>query len=236
MGKFQDRMDRELRIRGLAESTRQSYLEKMRCFVRHFMRPPDELTAEAMRALHESFSERWKTGEVEKLLLIPAYVLDFFCIHPFLDGNGRMARLLSLLLLYQAGYGVGRYVSLEKCVEESRESYYETLRASSQGWHQSRHRLLPWTEYFLGVLVGAYREFERRVGQVTQARGAKTEMVLEAVRRVPDGFRMVDLERLCPNVTRDMIRVVLNRLKKSGDVWCEGAGAGAAWRKRGNNP
>jgi Fic family protein len=193
-------------------------------------------TAEAMRALHETFSERWKAGEVEKLLLIPAYVLDFLCIHPFLDGNGRMARLLSLLLLYQAGYGVGRYVSLEKCVEESRESYYETLRASSQGWHQGRHRLLPWTEYFLGVLVGAYREFERRVGQVTQARGAKTEMVLEAVRRLPDGFRMVDLERLCPNVTRDMIRVVLNRLKKSGDVWCEGAGAGATWRKRGNNP
>lgn len=189
-------------------------------------------TPEFMNRLHIRFSEVWNQGEVERLLLIPAYVLDFLCIHPFLDGNGRMARLISLLLLYQADFEVGRYVSLEKIVEVSKESYYETLYRSSQDWHEGRHSLLPWTEYFLGVLVAAYEDFERRVGMLTTARGAKTEMVLEAVRHLPDGFRIVDVERLCPNVTREMIRVVLGKLKKDGSVWSEGAGTAAVWRKR----
>lgn len=188
-------------------------------------------TPEYMNQLHDRFSELWNQGEVEKLLLISAYVLDFLCIHPFLDGNGRMARLASLLLLYQAGIEVGQYVSLEKIVEESRESYYEALYRSSQGWHEGRHSLIPWTEYFLGILVAAYQEFERRVGMLTTARGAKTEMVLEAVRHLPDGFRIVDVERLCPNVTREMIRVVLRKLRDDGLVWSEGAGTAAVWRK-----
>lgn len=201
-----------------------------------FQPVPAFATPEYMENLHSRFHELWNLGEVEKLLVIPAYVLDFLCIHPFLDGNGRMARLLSLLLLYHAGFAVGRYISLEKIIEQSRESYYDSLYQSSQDWHEGKHALLPWVEYFLGVLVAAYREFEQRVGMLTTARGAKTEMVLAAIQHLPDGFRMVDLERLCPNVTRDMIRVVLNKLKKEGAVWCEGAGAGAIWRKRGNNP
>lgn len=191
-------------------------------------------TPEAMEELHTLFNASWNPGRIDKLLLIPAYILDFLCIHPFRDGNGRMARLLSLLLLYHASYELGRYISLEKIVEETKETYYEALGLSSQGWHEGRHDLLPWTEYFLGVLTGAYRRFEERVGTLTSARGAKTQMVLDAVQRLPDGFRMVDLERAAPNVTREMIRVVLNRLKKSGEVWPEGAGRGAVWRKRGN--
>ncbi|MFQ5743601.1 MAG: Fic family protein [Acidobacteriota bacterium] len=197
---------------------------------------PAHETPEAMARLHERFGERWRAGEVEKLLLISAYVLDFLCIHPFLDGNGRMARLLSLLLLYQAGYKVGRYISLEKIIEDSRETYYESLYASSQRWHQGRHDPWPWTEYFLGVLVAACREFEGRVGLVTAPRGAKTEMVLEAIRRLPVQFRLVDLEQLCPAVTREMIRVVLKRLRKEGKIHCEGRGRGAVWLKEGNNP
>ncbi|HKV39149.1 MAG TPA: hypothetical protein VJX67_08045 [Blastocatellia bacterium] len=97
-------------------------------------------------------------------------------------------------------------------------------------WHEGRHSLLPWTEYFFGVLVAAYGEFENRVGKLTTIRGAKTEMVLAAIHHLPDGFRMVDVERLCPTVSRDMMRVVLNRLKKDGAVWSEGAGASAIWR------
>ena len=103
-----------------------------------------------MEQLHVRLNEMWRKGDVEKLVLIPVYVLDFLCIHPFLDGNGRMARLLSLLLLYQAGFEVGRYISLEMLVERSKESYYDTLQQSSQGWHEGKHTLLPWTEYFLG--------------------------------------------------------------------------------------
>ncbi|MCL5107377.1 MAG: Fic family protein [Chloroflexi bacterium] len=195
---------------------------------------PAFATAEHMGALHERCHGLWTAGEVEKLVLIPAYVLDFLCIHPFLDGNGRMARLLSLLLLYQAGFEVGRYISLEKIVEETRESYYDSLYASSQGWHENEHSLLPWTEYFLGVLVAAYREFESRVGLLATARGAKTEMVLEAIRHLPQDFRMVDVERLCPNVTRDWIRQVFADLKKQGVLWCEGKGPAAVWHKRGS--
>ncbi|MCI0534236.1 MAG: Fic family protein [Verrucomicrobiales bacterium] len=190
------------------------------------------LTEDAMRDLHDRFRELWESHQVEPLLLIPAYVLDFLCIHPFRDGNGRMARLLSLLLLYQAGFEVGRFISLELIVEDTKQGYYDSLYQSSQSWHEGTHTLLPWTEYFLGVmLLTAYREFEKRVGVLTTARGAKTAMVMDAIERLPDGFKMVDLERACPNVTRDMIRVVLNRLKKDEKIYCVGFGGAAVWKK-----
>lgn len=191
------------------------------------------LTEAAMQSLHERFNKATESHQFEPLLLIPAYVLDFLCIHPFRDGNGRMARLISLLLLYQAGFEVGRFISLENIIEETRQSYYDTLYASSQRWYQARHSLVPWWEYFLGVmLLSAYREFEKRAGTLTTARGAKTATVLNAIERLPNGFRMVDVERAAPNVTREMIRVVLNRLKKEKRVYCEGRGSAATWHKR----
>ncbi len=193
------------------------------------------LTPIYMESLHEGFHRQWQSGSVDRLLLIPAYVLDFLCIHPFLDGNGRMARLLTLLLLYQAGFEVGRYLSLERVVEQTKEGYYDSLLASSQGWHEGRHDLGPWTEYLLGVLTRAYREFEERVGALASARGAKTQMVTDAIHRLPDGFRIADIERLCPTVSREMIRVVMNKLKREGVIWCVGAGMGAVWRKHSNN-
>lgn len=193
---------------------------------------PAHATSEYMEALHREFKKRWDSGNIDKLLLITAYILDFLCVHPFRDGNGRMARLLGLLLLYQAGYEVGRFVSLERIIEDTKESYYNTLNRSDRGWHEGTHDLFPWTEYFLGILIRAYRDFESRIGMLTSARGAKTEMILEAVRGLPDGFRMVDVERLCPNVTRDMIRVVFKDLKKEEKIWPEGRGAAAVWRKR----
>jgi Fic family protein len=105
------------------------------------------LTPMAMQDLHQLFNRRWDEESFELLLLIPAYVLDFLCVHPFRDGNGRMARLLTLLLLHRAGYEVGRYISLERLFEQTKESYYDTLYQSSQGWHESQHSLLPWWEY-----------------------------------------------------------------------------------------
>jgi Fic family protein len=192
------------------------------------------LTPVAMGELHQGLNALWAEGGIDKLLLIPAYVLDFLCVHPFSDGNGRMARLLTLLLLYRADIGVGRFISLEKIVEDTKESYYEALYRSSQGWHEGQHDLLPWIEYFLGVLVAAYREFVERVDTLGAARGAKTEMVLLAIRHLPREFRMVDVERMCPTVTRDMIRVVINKLKKTGELERVGEGRGAVWRKRGN--
>lgn len=197
-----------------------------------FRTVPAHQTPEAMETLHRRFREHRERGDVEPLILIAAYVLDFLCIHPFLDGNGRMARLLSLLLLYQAGFTVGRYISLERVVEDTRENYYDSLGTSSQGWHLGEHSLGPWAEYFLGVmLLTAYRELERRAGELTMARGAKSEMVKAAIRRLPREFRYADIASLCPGVSRPTIRRVLDKLRKAGEIKCTKPGREATWRK-----
>lgn len=174
--------------------------------------------------------------QAEPLLLIASFVFDFECIHPFWDGNGRIGRLLTLLLLYQTGYEVGRYISLERIVEESKETYYEALLKSSQGWHEAKHDLRPWWHYFLGMLIAAYKEFEERVRTLTIARGAKREIVRQAVARLPDHFTVQELRRACPGVSPDMVRLVLRELQKENLLSCEGRGPGALWRRKGNIP
>lgn len=190
------------------------------------------LTPDAMARLHDGYRATLDAGVIEPLLLIPTYVLDFLCIHPFSDGNGRMARLLALLLLYQAGYEVGRYMSLESTIEETKESYYDALYKSSQGWHQGRHSLLPWWEYFVGVmLVKAYREFEQRVGATFARRGAKRDMIRDVVNRLPRRFRYADLERALPAVSRPTIARALRDLRAEGAIRCVKPGRDAAWEK-----
>ena len=190
------------------------------------------LVPEAMALLHVQINNFLEEAKTDPLILIPAYVLDFLCIHPFLDGNGRMARLLTLLLLYQAGYGVGRYISLERVIEESKESYYDALYRSSQGWHEGRHTLVPWTEYFFGIMLAAYREFESRVGILTDGRGAKTELVLEAIGRFHGDFSVSELQAQCPNVGIDLIRRLLRQERKAGKLECLGRGPAARWRRK----
>lgn len=196
---------------------------------------PAHQTPEAMERLHILFKEQWDRGEIDPLLLIPAYVLDFLRIHPFTGGNGRMVRLLTLLLLYQAGFEVGRYISLEHLIENQREGYYDALYKSSQGWHEGKHTLLPWWEYFLGVMLLAdYQELERRTGELTNAHGAKTELVLAAIRKLPERFRYADLAQACPNVSRPTIKRVLARRREEGEVECVKSGRDAIWEKRGS--
>jgi Fic family protein len=203
-------------------------------FVR-FKPVPAFQTPEAMEKLQAQFDALSQKGDIEPLLLIASYVLDFLCIHPFLDGNGRMARLLTLLLLYKAGYEVGRYISLEKMVEETKESYYGTLQQSSQGWHKGKHAILPWWEYFLGVmLLGAYREFEGRVGLVTSRRGSKTEMALDTIRRFMGDFTIRDVQERCPNIGVDLLRRILREERAAGRLECLGRGPTAKWRNRQN--
>ena len=152
------------------------------------------------------------------------------------DGNGRVSRLLTVLLLHQADYTVGRYISIERLIEESKETYYEALQLSSRDWHEGKHNLKSWWEYSLGVLIGAYQEFEKRVGAITKTRGAKTSIVEETIDNLPSTFSISDIERLCSSVSRDMIRVVLNRLRKEDRLYCKGTGRSALWeKKRGNN-
>jgi Fic family protein len=129
---------------------------------------------------------------------------------------------------------VGRWVSLERLVEETRDDYYEVLRRSSEGWHEGGHDVLPWLNYFLTIVRRAYREFEERVGQVKSPRGAKTALVEAAIEAFPGEFTLADLERACPGVSRDMIRRVLRYLQKAGRVTCLGRGPGAPWRRKGN--
>ena len=138
--------------------------------------------------------------------------------------------MITLLLLYQHGYEVGRYISLEKIFEESRESYYETLEECSQGWHEGEHRFMPWLTYFWGVMLRAYREFEGRVGTLTTGSGSKTELVRTTVENMVKPFAISDVERACPSVSRDMIRVVLRELRNAGKIDAIGKGRGAKWR------
>jgi Fic family protein len=166
-------------------------------------------------------------------LVVAALVLDFLCIHPFRDGNGRVSRLLTLLALYQHDYEVGRYISLERLIEDSRDDYYEALRRSSEGWHEGRHDTLPWVNYFLTIVRRAYRLFEERAGQVRSPRGAKTALVEAAINGFPGPFGLADLEHACPGVSRDMIRQVLRRLQQADRVECLGRGRSARWRKKG---
>ena len=138
-------------------------------------------------------------------------VLDFLCIHPFTDGNGRVGRLLSLLLLYHFDYQVGRYVSLERIIEESRDTYYEALASSSRGWHDHAHDPHPWLGYFWGVLIRAYAEFEERIETL---KGSKGDQVRAAVARRIGAFGIAELEQDCPGVSRDMVRHVLRQIDR----------------------
>ena len=139
--------------------------------------------------------------------------------------------MLTLLLLFHSGYVVGRYISLERIIEESKETYYETLNASSQGWHEGKHDWKPWATYFWGVILRAYKEFEERVGEVTTNFGSKTEQVELAVKRRIGSFSFSEIERECPEVSRDMIRHVLRQLRDEGRLQSEGTGRGAKWIK-----
>lgn len=167
----------------------------------------------------------------EQLIVLPLVILDFLCIHPFIDGNGRMSRLLSLLLLYHFDFEVGRYISLERVIEQSKETYYEALEASSFGWHEGRHDSRPWMTYFWGVLLAAYKEFEERVSDVRDARGAKTVLIEQAVRRRVKAFGIADIEAECPGVSRDMVRHVLRQMRSRGEVEIQGRGRTAKWAR-----
>ena len=169
--------------------------------------------------------------KITPLLASACLVLDFLCIHPFRDGNGRVSRLLTLLALYHHGFEVGRYISHERIVEQSKEDYYEALKLSSQGWHSGRHDVMPWFNYLLSIGRRAYREFEDRVGRQRPERGSKTELVEYALREMLSPFGIADVERLCPNVSRDMIRLVMNRWREEGRLKILGKGRDAKWSR-----
>ena len=171
--------------------------------------------------------------KVTPLLAVACLVLDFLCIHPFRDGNGRVSRLLTLLALYHHGHNVGRYISHERIVEQTKETYYEALQQSSVDWHGGRHDILPWFDYLLSTLRLAYREFEERAARQRPVRGSKADLIAYALEHVPSPFGIADVERLCPNVSREMVRIVMNRWRKQGRLEILGRGRDARWRRLG---
>ena len=170
------------------------------------------------------------------LIAMAAFNLDLLCIHPFRDGNGRVTRLLLLLQCYQSGIEAGRYISLERLIEQNKDRYHETLEQSSQGWHEGRHDPWPYINYLLTILKMAYREFAKRMGEVKAPRGSKTDLVLAAIQRFASEFTVSQLEQACPGVSRDRVRRVLREQQKAGHVECQGRGPAARWKKKGELP
>jgi len=182
-----------------------------------------------IRDWHLCLEERW----VPPPIALAAFNLDFLCIHPFRDGNGRVSRLLWLLQSYQLGYEVGRYISLERLVEENKDRYYETLEQSSRGWHEGAHDPWPYINYVLSIMKEAYRDFVDRVGVLKAPRGEKRQRVIDGIEqllaRPGRAFKISELEQICSGVSRDMVRHVLREQQEQGVVSCTGRGAGAKW-------
>ncbi len=190
-------------------------------------------TPRAMEQLVGKYKLSLQEWSVEPLIVIPLAILDFLCIHPFKDGNGRTARLLTLLMLYHYDYQVGRYISLERIFEESKESYYETLEKSSQGWHYGKHQVMPWLTYFWGVLLRAYKEFEQRVGTIHNGKGNKALYIRQTIENMIGAFAISDIERACPSISRDTIRLVLRQLRDEQIIVPVGKGRNAKWMREG---
>jgi Fic family protein len=157
--------------------------------------------------LTSKYSEAVDQQKLDSIILVPLAILDFLCVHPFTEGKGRMSRLLTLMLLYQFDYQVGHFISLEGIFEESKESYYETLEASSQAWHEGKHDVNPWLNYFWGTVLRAYREFEERVGIISN-RASKTELIGNTINRRVGQFSIGAIESDCHGISREMIRLV----------------------------
>lgn len=196
-----------------------------------FKTVPAAETNGAMSDLIAAGKKCFEAARIPPLVIAAAINLDFLCIHPFRDGNGRVSRLLLLLQCYQAGLEVGRYVSLERKIEQEKERYYETLEQSSQGWHEARHDPWPYIHFLLSTIKEAYREFEDRLGVTQKPRGAKTQAILRAIEAKDGPFTVAELQHDCPGVSLDLIRKTLKGQQKEGRVRCTGRGRGAKWRR-----
>ena len=175
-------------------------------------------TPEAITALCSAFEAATLDTELDPLLLIPIFILDFLCIHPFNDGNGRMSRLLTLLLLYRSGYIVGKYISIEKLISDTKETYYEALQASSCNWHEGTNDYAPFVTYMLGVLAAAYRDFESRIELLTAKGLPKPDRVREVIKNHIGKITKSEIMAKCPDISQITVQRALADLLKSGEI------------------
>ena len=181
-------------------------------------------TSEAMDTLCGTFRNALADSELDSLILIPMFILDFLCIHPFNDGNGRMSRLMTLLLLYQSGYFVGKYISIERLIADSKETYYEALQDSSAGWHEGTNDYLPFVRYMLGIVVAAYREFTSRVDILITRGLSKPERVREIIRSTTGRITKTQIMKQCPDISQKTVERALKELMDSGWIIKIGGG------------
>lgn len=181
-------------------------------------------TPEAMTALCRVYRESASDPELDSLLLIPMFVLDFLCIHPFSDGNGRMSRLLTLLLLYRSGYIVGKYISMERLIADSEETYYEVLHASSDGWHEGQHDYLPFVRYILSIVLAAYREFTSRADILTEKSLSKPDRVRNFMQNQVGRITKARIMKQCPDISQKTVERALADLLKNGEIVKIGGG------------
>ena len=171
-------------------------------------------TPDAIERLTKTFIDEINKQKYDALLLIPMFVLDFLCIHPFNDGNGRMSRLLTLLLLYRSGYIVGKYISIEMIIEKTKETYYDVLFESSQNWHEHNNDYLPFTKYFLEICLSAYKEFESRVEYLQTRKLPKPERIKKLFANSLEKLSKKEIHEKCPDISLSTIEATLLALVK----------------------
>ena len=196
-------------------------------FVR-FRPVPAWETPDAVLRACEAYDAAVAAG-ADPLLAIPLFVLDFLCIHPFDDGNGRMSRLLTLLLLYRSGYIVGKYVSVEKIIEQSKETYYETLRQSSAGWHENENDDAPFVRYLLGVIVAAYREFSSRVKLLSVSGLSKPERIRALIKDTVGKITKTEIMNRFPDISQATVQRTLIELQNNNEIIKLGGGRYTAY-------
>lgn len=183
-------------------------------------------TPDAVQNLCDCFQKEIALEEIDPLILIPCFILDFLCIHPFNDGNGRMSRLLTLLLLYRSGYMVGQYISIEKAIADTKDRYYHVLSQADQGWHTGENDPKPFIKYMLGIILGCYREFEERLTMAEKS-GAKStsyDIVKEYTLSHIGTFTKQDALLACPSLGSSSVEAALKKLVQDGTLKRLGAG------------
>lgn len=178
----------------------------------------------AVQELCETFNRAMDIGEIEPLLLIINFIKDFLCIHPLNDGNGRMSRLLTTLLLYRLGFVVCKYISLEKKIENTKDNYYDALEQSSENWLEGKNDNAPFVKYMLGILLSAYRDFEERLNLIDDKLSSK-EIVEKAISGIIGKFTKSDIQEECPSFARQTIEKALKQLCDSGKIEKKGSGS-----------
>ncbi len=180
-------------------------------------------TPEALDRICEEYNRVIGNAELEPLIAIPVFIHDFLCIHPFNDGNGRMSRLLTTLLLYRSGFYVGKYISLEAKIAQHKDLYYDALYASQQGWHEGKDDPVPFIKYLLGTIIAAYRDFEDRFALVETKRSALETVRLASMNKIGK-FNKQDIRELCPSLSISSVEGALRKLVESGELKREGNG------------